>query len=360
MENFPASSNKLQVMRARINCISRTAQIIIFSTISFVTVAQPNSIKKDCRAGLLSIAYYVESANNSINSLNGLLKKDNYRNKITALNNPANSDLGFNLKAEIMSALKPILAKAKKTDHRKFTEVIDGLLNTNDETGLNVVQKLLPASSILSTILSLVGNLVITEKGITKGDLDQFTERMRQFFAQYEKLNEINEQFSLEIERLLQKTEELKDDLKEFLLDCISTMNRNVTKESLKEKTVEALIQKFYDPQKIQSWLDTTATIDLMIYPADAATCVKFLTSSIKKLQREFENIYGDNYRQLKELIASLKTNITNLDQKQLEKTNAEIERLYNDSRQADVINMNLAQVDERMNPVCKIINMGR
>jgi len=360
MENFPASFNKLQVMRTRINCIKRTAQIIIFNTISFVAVAQPNSIKKDCRAGLLSIAYYVESANNSINSLNGLLKKDNYRNKITSLNNPANSDLGFNLKTEIMSALKPLLAKAKKTDHKKFNEVIDGLLNVNDETGLNVVQKLLPASSILSTILSLVGNLVITEKGITKGDLDQFTERMQQFFAQYEKLNEINEQFSLEIERLLQKTEEMKDDLKEFLLDCISTMNRNVTKESLKEKTVEALIQKFYDPQKIQSWLDTTEITDLMIYPADAATCVKFLTSSIKKLQREFENIYGDNYRQLKELIASLKTNITNLDQKQLEKTNIEIERLYNDSRQADVINMNLAQVDERMNTVCKIINMGR
>src|SRR5438045_3913603 len=139
MENFPASSIKLQVMRTTINCIKRTVQTAIFITISFVTFAQPNSLKKDCRAGILSIAYYIESANNSINSLNGLLRKDNYRNKITALNNPANSDLGFNLRTEIMSALKPLLAKAKKTDHKKFNEVIDGLLNTNDESGLNVV-----------------------------------------------------------------------------------------------------------------------------------------------------------------------------------------------------------------------------
>ena len=346
-------------MRTRINCIKRNAQIIFFCTISIVTIAQPNSQKKDCRAGILSIAYYVESANNSINSLNGLLKKDNYRNKITALNNPANNDLGFNLKTEIMAALKPLLAKAKRTDHKKFNEVIDGLLNTNDETGLNVVQKIFPASSIFSTILSLVGNLVITEKGITTGDLDEFTTRLQQFFVQYEKLNEINEQFSVQIQRLLQKTDEMKDDLKEFLLDCITTMNRTITKESLKEKTVESLIQKFYDPQKIQTWLDTTETKG-MIYPADAATSVKFLTSSIKKLQREFENIYEDNYKQLKELIVSLKNNISNLDQKQLEKTNVEIDRLYNDSRQADVINMNLAQVDERMNTVCKIINMGK
>src|SRR6185369_14120919 len=141
MENFPASFNKLQVMRTRINCIKRTAQIIIFNTISFVAVAQPNSIKKDCRAGLLSIAYYVESANNSINSLNGLLKKDNYRNKITTLNNPTNSDLGFNLKSEILTALKPLLDKAKKTDHKKFQEVIENLLSNPEENGLTPVKK---------------------------------------------------------------------------------------------------------------------------------------------------------------------------------------------------------------------------
>jgi hypothetical protein len=259
-----------------------------------------------------------------------------------------------------MSALKPLLAKAKKTDHKKFNEVIDGLLNTDEESGTTVIQKIFPASSIFSTILSLVGNLVITERGITRSDLDAFAQRMQQFFVQYEKLNDINQQFSVQIQRLLEKSEELKEDLKEFTLDCITTMNRSITKEMLKEKTIESLIQKFYDPQKIQSWLDTTEIHDQLIYPADAATSVKFLTSSIKKLQREFENIYEDNYKQLKELIASLKTNISTIDQKQLEKTNSEIERLYIDSRQADVINMNLALVDERMNTVCKLINMGR
>jgi hypothetical protein len=62
----------------------------------------------------------------------------------------------------------------------------------------------------------------------------------------------------------------------------------------------------------------------------------------------------------LNALIASLKTNINNLDQKQLDKTNQEITSLYNDSKQADLINMNIAQVDERMNTVCRIINMGK
>ena len=361
MENFPASCKKLQVMRATTNCFKRTARIIALSTIPFVIIAQPSSLKKDYRPGILSIAYFIESANNSINSLNSLLKKDNYRNKITTLNNPANNELGFNLKSEILAALKPLLEKAKKTDNTKFREVIEGLLSNPEETGLNSVKKFLPAASIFSTILSLVGNLVVTEKRITKEDLNQFMVRVQQYFSQYEKLNDINERFSLQIEKVLQKSEEMKDDLKEFLVDCIYTMNRKITKESLKEKTMEVLIQKYYDPQKIQIWLDTAGLpVEGTVYPSDAATSAKFLTSGIKKLQKEFEAIYNDNYRELSELIVSLKNTIPNLDQKQLDKTRTEIDRLYNDSRQADVINLNISQVDERMNTVCQIINTGK
>jgi uncharacterized protein YqiB (DUF1249 family) len=84
------------------------------------------------------------------------------------------------------------------------------------------------------------------------------------------------------------------------------------------------------------------------------------LTSSIKKLQKEFENVYSENYNSLKELIYSLRITIPNLDHEQLEKTSNDIERLYHDSRQADVINLNLTQVDERMHNVCRIINGGR
>src|SRR4051812_2109386 len=88
-------------MRAGTNSFPTLAILISFLTISFVTNAQTPSAKKDYRQGILSIAYFIESANNSINSLNGLLKKDNYRNKITTLNNPVNNELGFSLKNEI-------------------------------------------------------------------------------------------------------------------------------------------------------------------------------------------------------------------------------------------------------------------
>ena len=202
-------------MRKAFHIFSRQAGSFLFITTSFVSFAQIP--KKDYKQSVLSVAYFIESANNSINSLNGLLKKDNYRNKITAINNPSNNELGFSLKTEILSALEPLLAKAKKTDNSKFREVMENLLSNPDENGLSSVKQYLPSPALFSTVLSLVGSLVISEKKITKNDLNQFTTRVMQYFAQYERLNAINEQFSRQVQNLLERIDETKQDLNDFL-----------------------------------------------------------------------------------------------------------------------------------------------
>jgi len=345
-----------------INChIIITTFLFSSITMSFVTTAQQTAAKKDYKPGILSVAYFIESANNSINSLTSLLKKDNYRNKITTLNNPVNNELGFSLKNEIITALKPILDKTKKTDGSKFKAVIENFLNNPEENGIKSVKKYLPSLGILSTVLSLVGNLVIAERSITQEDLNKFIGKIQQYFYQYEKLNDINEQFSDRVEKILERSDEIKEDLKEFLTECITTMNSSISKQSMKDIPVEALLQKYYDPQKLQIWLDTTRVQhEGSLYPPDAPTSVKLITSGIKRIQKEFETIYNENYSEMKELMASLKITIPGLDQIQLNKTSSEIDQLYNDSRQADVINLNITQVNERMNIVCSIINTGK
>lgn len=361
MNKTSASCIKLREMKIA-NC-HNTIIILLFTfiTMSFVTFAQPTFEKKDYNPGILSVAYFIESANNSVNSLTSLLKKDNYRNKITTLNNPVNNELGFSLKNEILTALKPILDKAKKTNSGKFKAVIENFLNNPEENGIKAVKKYLPSLGIFSTVLSLVGNLVIAERSITTEDLNKFITKVQQYFYQYERLNAINEQFSDRVENLLEKSEEIKVDLKDFLTECITTMNKSITRQSLKNIPVEVLLQKYYDPQKLQVWLDTCLIRqEGSLYPPDAPTSVKLITSSIKRIQKEFESIYFENYGEMTELIASLKTTIPNLDQNQLNKTSAEIEQLYNDSRQADVINLNITRVNERMNIVCSTINAGK
>src|SRR5688572_1938799 len=182
MRRFCVSCKPLQDVRLTTDCLKRTAQVLFFFTITFVGHAQPGA-KKDNKAGILSIAYYTESANNSVNSLNSLLRKDSYRNKITTLNNPTNNELGFSLKNEILTALQPLLDKAKKTDGKKFREVVENLMSNQDEAGFGSLKKYLPAVGLFSTIISLVGNLVVTEKKVTKEDLNQFITRIQQYFS---------------------------------------------------------------------------------------------------------------------------------------------------------------------------------
>ncbi|MBL7742371.1 MAG: hypothetical protein JNN00_02750 [Chitinophagaceae bacterium] len=362
MKKLPASCLSRQDMRTGTHHFLKTAFLISLLTTPFVTTGQgPGKLQRDNKPAILSIAYFIESANNSVNSLSGLLKKDNYRNKITTLNNPVNNELGFSLKNEILAALKPILDKVKRTDPKKFKDVIENFLTNPEENGISSVKKYLPVLGIFSTVLSLVGNLVIVERNITREDLNQFITKVQQYFSQYEKLNTINEQFGHHLQELVERSEEIKEELKEFLIDCICTMDKAITKQSLANVQVEALIQRHYDPQKLQTWLDTARcrTNELM-YPFDAPTSAKLLTAGVKKLQKEFEALYSDNYKQLKELLASLKNTIPDLNEGQLAKTNSEIDKLYNDSRQADVINLNINHVEERMNTLCRIINSNR
>lgn len=353
------SSSRFNSQEIRIfNCsLPALAIITCLNTMNFVSFSQS---AKDNKPGILSIAYFIESANNSVNSFNSLLKKDSYRNKITTLNNPVNTELGFSLKTEILAALKPILDKAKKTDGGKFRDVIENFLSKPEENGIKSVKKWMPSLGIFSTVLSLVGNLVIVEKSITRQDLNKFMDKVQQYFYQYEKLNAINQKFSEQVEKLLEKTVELKEDLKDFLVESITTMNPSIARNALKEMTVEALQQKYYDPQKLQSSLDTIIAGKGSLFPPDAPTSAKLITAGIKRIQKEFEMIYKENYAEMKELIASLKTTIPNIDENQLSRTSAEIDRLYNESRQADHLNLNFTQVTEKMGMVCSIINAGK
>ena len=205
-------------MRKALRVVFRQAGSVLFITTSFVSFGQVP--KKDYKQSVLAVAYFIESANNSINSLNGLLKKDNYRNKITTLNNPSNNELGFSLKTEILSAIQPLLDKAKKTNNSKFREVMETLLSNPDENGLSSVKQYLPSPALFSTVLSLVGSLVITERKITKDDLNKFTTRVMQYFSQYERLNVINEQFSQQVQNLLDRIDETRQDLNDFLVSC--------------------------------------------------------------------------------------------------------------------------------------------
>ena len=138
--------------------------LIVVFCLSFTTPAylEFSNSSIPYKKQFLATSDLLDASINSLNSLNSLIKKENYRNKITAFNNRTTSDLGFSLETEIQNALKPILEKAKNTNTNKSSAIISSLLNNPVKNQLN--KTVFGTTSIFISLISVVGNLAISKK----------------------------------------------------------------------------------------------------------------------------------------------------------------------------------------------------
>lgn len=299
-----------------------------------------------------STSVLLDAALNSLNSLNSLIKKENYRNKITSFNNPTSSDMGFNLEVEIQTAIKPILAKAKNTNTGKFAEIVSALVN--NPAKMQLQKTTFGTGTVFNTVLSLVGGLAVNEKNISRQDLDSFMYTLSKYFVQYEKLHQANLSFDQNIDKLNLKLQELQFDIREYMLDLITIINKNVQRSQLKQKSLEELLLKYLDNTVLDTLL-TQEKIDAVYgntvirYPGDGIKTAKEITHNIQKLFNEYQKIYTANYNEIKAILSSSKTLGKNINLKQVDASVKELDELYKESKDADILNLRLNTLTERL-----------
>ncbi len=304
-----------------------------------------NNFENTARNKFLATSGVLDAAINSLNSLNSLIKKENYRNKITAFNNPTTTDMGFSLEVEIQVALKPILEKAKSTNTEKFAGVVSSLVNNPAKHQWG--KTAFGTTGIFGALVSLVGNLAVSEKKVTRQDLDSFMMTMSKYFVQYEKLNQANRGFDLNIEKFSSKLQELQFDIREFMLDIITVIHPRQTRIQLKAGSLEELFLKYLDKDVLEPGLmfDTLQ----LTYPGDGIKTAKEIVYGIQKLFKEYQKIYGENYIEIKTILMQSKDLGKNINTKQVDASLLELQLLYNDSKDADILNLRLNTLTERL-----------
>jgi len=293
---------------------------------------------------------FTDAAINSISALNSLIKKENYRNKISNFNNPTSSDMGFNLQLEINIALKPLLEKARNVNPNKFTDIVGSLIGNQNKS--NLVKGLIPTVGIFSTLTSLVGNLVVTEKKITKSDLDTFVLNISKYFGQYEKLNQANQQFDIKIDKIDLRLQELQTDLKENIIDLIISYNSTLQRNSLKQKTTEELLLKYLDKYSIDTLIEQQINNEInsnIVFPSDAIKSAKDITGTIQKIFAEYQKIYTNNFNDIKNILQETKQLGKNINIQAIDNSIAELQTLYTESKNADILNLRLSTLTERL-----------
>ena len=292
-------------------------------------------------------ADFIDAAINSFNSFQSLLKKENYRVKVTSFNNPSSKELGFSLEVEIQAALKPLLSKAKNTSPVKFSEIVSSLFQApgNFASPSGAIAGFHP---LFASLISMVGNLTVQEKKITKQDLDSFLQVTSRYFLQYHKLNQANLIFDLDIQKLNSKMMDLQFDIKEYMIDLVIIVNKPGLRSQLKNMNSEELYLRYMQGEPFRQLLEYPR-IKYLQYPSDGIKNAKEIAYTLQKLFVEYQKIYSDNFEQIRNILLESKSfgNAVNL--KQVDASLKELEELYNDSRQSDMMGLRLNTLFERL-----------
>jgi hypothetical protein len=322
-------------------------QLIHSQTAATKTKEVTANTKTSSRARQFTSTFdFIDATISSLNSFNSLIKKENYRTRITSFNNPASSDMGFSLENEVQAALKPLLLKAKNTNGEKFSQVVSSLLAP--ENGMPGLGTTLAAfSPVFPTLMGLVGTLTVQEKRITKHDLDSFISAISRYFVQYERLYQANIAFDQNIERLNSKLKDLQFDVKEYMLDMIVVLNPGVQRTSLKNLGTEELLLKYLDKYKLEEKLSNEK--GPVVYPSDGIKGAKEISASLQKLFSEYQKVYGENYQQIRSILSDSKTLGKNINVKQVDASLKELEELYTESNASDVLSLRLTTLAERL-----------
>jgi hypothetical protein len=293
-----------------------------------------------------STLIFLDASISSINSFNSLIKKENYHNKITSFNNPTSSDLGFNLENEIQTALKPLLAKVKNTNTSKFSQVVSSLLGAQSQPSLMnaAITTMNPA---FTTLIGLVGTLTIQEKKLTRQDLDSFIAATSKYFMQYEKLNLANTLFDQNVDRIISKLAELQFDLKEYMVDMITILHQ-VQRDELNKQNVEDLFLNYLDTHKLEK---TPSRQDgkILNYPSDGIKNAKDIAYTLQKLFNEYQKVFADNYEQIRSILLESKTLGKNINSRQVDASIKDLEELYNETMNADMLGLRMTTLFERL-----------
>lgn len=303
-------------------------------------------VPQDSHSKFLASAHLIDASINSLNSLGSLIRKENYRNKITAFNNPASSEMGFNLEIEIQAALKPILDKAKNTNTTKFSEVIAAIIQHPIKNQQGAI--VFGSNGLLGSVLGLVANLTVQEKRISKHDLDSFLVKVNKYFLQYEKLNQANNDLEKNIDAFSIKLQALQFDIREHMMDHIIVLYKNTNRQQLKFKSLEELQIRHLDKSVLDTILKKDSAV-LLKFPGDAIKASKEMVYGIQKLFEEYQRMYAANYEQIKGILQQSKELGNNVNIQKIDQSLAELEKYYVESKDADVLNLRLQTLAERL-----------
>jgi hypothetical protein len=127
----------------------------------------------------------------------------------------------------------------------------------------------------------------------------------------------------------------------------VTILNPKIQRGSLKSLNNEELYLKYLDNAKRNEPISIEEPT--CHYPSDGIKTAKDIAYSLQKIFNEYQKVYTENYQQVRNILMDSKSLSKNINVKQVESSLKDLELLYSDSKNADVLGLRLTTLFERL-----------
>ena len=109
------------------------------------------------------------------------------------------------------------------------------------------------------------------------------------------------------------------------------------------------MLDKTEIDKRITDNYDKPELKNVVYFPNDIIKSAKDITSTIQKIFAEYQKIYTANYSDIKNILQESKLLGKSINTKQVDNSLEELQNLYNDSKNADMLNLRISTLVERL-----------
>jgi len=253
------------------------------------------------RESTVRSASFMESVNGALNALEFSVSSLDYSNSIFELNNPTNTDLGFNLEKVILKIVdeKIIKGKFQKKGGSKLRSIISSILNNplvNNPITKAIVSTV-PAISSITSIFNIVNSVAVTEDDIDTSDLTAFTKELQRYTAHYEALSKASRDLDFNLNNLKLKSESVRKLAINFVKEHINDVYTQQNAPSSEGMDMNNMVRKHYNYISVLEYIkqverQNNNNYDFLskrfVFPMVSRSKASFIAEEVEKLYNEY------------------------------------------------------------------------
>ncbi|WP_029038758.1 hypothetical protein [Salinimicrobium xinjiangense] len=323
----------------------------------FHTAQQQFTFRKN---KIVNTSEFVYVANVSLNAIRQFDATATYLSRISALNNPSNTDLGFSLTEEVNTILKKNIIKGGKkingASSDKFMSFMNNIIESPITEGFTSA---VPVVGAIRSVIDIVIGTAVQGKDVNLQDVTRLKEDLKVYIEHYEGLAVAQEKFDQNLSNLSIRTNALTELLNTYTIERINTLSPN-TINSKDTLGLTTLINKHYTAKEVQEKIEAVTRSNptayeshlvnhRLFYPDYALNQAKFIRDEVESLREQYILTFRA-YQKSLEGVLNKSRNIG--DEKEINKIISDlnrrlviVEKNFNESVNVEGVNLKFRQL---------------